>query len=206
MATTHPGSDYYVSVTGTIQAQANPALALGLRLAGWSGPYTYAQAKTVANNVAERTGRGYLNSISPVGDAASQAATSATTAGAGNTTCLVKIPIPGVSACLLSKTQARAIIGGLIIGISAVTVIVGLALITVDAFEHTGAARAAGKTLDTVSMIGGPVGTAVRAGAARARRQPAAAPAPKIPKSPGSTATSPGGTRRPRNPRPVGGP
>lgn len=168
MAASHPGNDYYVSVTGTIQAQSDPVLAAGLKLAGWSGPYSYAQAKTVADNVAERTGRGYLNSISPAGDAASTVASSAAGAAGGSSPCLVKIPVTG--GCLLSKTQARAIIAGMIIGLSAVVGIVGLALITVDAMERTGAGKAAGKTLDTVSMLAGPAGTVIRGATARARR------------------------------------
>jgi hypothetical protein len=62
-------NDYYVSVTGTIQAQSNPILAQGLKLAGWSGPYSMTDAKDVANNVAERI-----------------AASDATVAGAGSST------------------------------------------------------------------------------------------------------------------------
>jgi hypothetical protein len=41
-----PTGDYYISVTGTIQQQTNPALALGLRAAGFMGPFaTIAAAK-----------------------------------------------------------------------------------------------------------------------------------------------------------------
>jgi hypothetical protein len=58
----HPGSDYYVSVTGTIQAQANPVAAEALKVAGWSGPYTYAKAKSVADNVTQRIAGGYVAS------------------------------------------------------------------------------------------------------------------------------------------------
>lgn len=76
-------------------------------------------------------------------------------------TCVIKIPY--LNACILSKTQARALIAGTIIGVSAVTVIVGLALITVDAMERTGAGKAAGKALETASAVAGPVGPAVRA-------------------------------------------
>ena len=46
----HPGSDYYVNgITNTIQRQANPLLAASLKATGWLGPYTWTQAKAVAN-------------------------------------------------------------------------------------------------------------------------------------------------------------
>jgi hypothetical protein len=47
----HPGNDYYVNgITNTIQRQANPLAAAALKATGWLGPYTWAQAKAVANN------------------------------------------------------------------------------------------------------------------------------------------------------------
>lgn len=54
--------------------------------------------------------------------------------------------IPGVggntSFCLFSKSEARALIGGLLIGCAAVIMIVGGVVLAAAAFEHTGAAKA----------------------------------------------------------------
>lgn len=66
----HPGGDYYVSVTGTIQAQANPILADGLKALGWTGPFDWAGAKAQANNVAKRTLEGAANYASAATDPA----------------------------------------------------------------------------------------------------------------------------------------
>jgi hypothetical protein len=50
-AQAHPGNDYYVNgITNTIQRQANPLLAAALKTSGWLGPYTWAEAKSVANS------------------------------------------------------------------------------------------------------------------------------------------------------------
>lgn len=52
----HPGNDYYVFLpTGTIQRQGNALAAAALMDAGWQGPYTWAQAKQVANLSAKLT-------------------------------------------------------------------------------------------------------------------------------------------------------
>lgn len=49
-AIAHPGNDYYVNiVTHTIQRVGNPLLGRALIAAGFTGPYTYAQAKTAAS-------------------------------------------------------------------------------------------------------------------------------------------------------------
>lgn len=42
----HPGDDYYVlPLTGTIQRQSNGEAAMALKLDGWEGPFTWAEAK-----------------------------------------------------------------------------------------------------------------------------------------------------------------
>ena len=47
----HPGGDYTSRPpTGTIQAQANPLLAMGLRLSGWLGPFHWDQAQAELKN------------------------------------------------------------------------------------------------------------------------------------------------------------
>ena len=49
----HPGNDYYVNdLTGTIQRQGNPLLAQALLASGWTGPYTWAEAKGLAAGLA----------------------------------------------------------------------------------------------------------------------------------------------------------
>ena len=46
----HPGNDYYVfPLTGSIQQQSNPLLASALTHSGWTGPYTWTQAKQAVN-------------------------------------------------------------------------------------------------------------------------------------------------------------
>ena len=49
----HPGNDYYVNdLTGTIQRQGNALLAKALLASGWTGPYTWAEAKGLAAGLA----------------------------------------------------------------------------------------------------------------------------------------------------------
>lgn len=45
----HPGDDYYVSPTGTIQQQSNPVAVLALKAAGYVGPYDWSDAKAKAD-------------------------------------------------------------------------------------------------------------------------------------------------------------
>lgn len=83
-STSHPGSDYYVSETGTIQAQANPVLAALLKSSGWSGPYTWAQAKATANDVPGRIVKGEAGAVAAGSTGgASTAATAADNAASG---------------------------------------------------------------------------------------------------------------------------
>jgi hypothetical protein len=53
-AAPHPGNDYYVNVvTHTIQRQGNALAAAALLGSGWTGPYTWAEAKAAASGLAK---------------------------------------------------------------------------------------------------------------------------------------------------------
>lgn len=79
--TTHTGSDYYVSETGTIQQQSNAIAAIALKAAGYSGPYDWTEAKSVANDVVERIGLGEVNATTgaTTGESTTAASTTAST-------------------------------------------------------------------------------------------------------------------------------
>jgi hypothetical protein len=150
MATT---GHYYVSETGTIQQQGNAFLAAGLLATGWTGPFaTFADAKAQANNVAKRIAEGEFNQITAGTSGGASAAGAA--AGGGNipsatastNSCLLTIPLVG---CVLTKTQGRAMIAGLIIGASGLVGLIGVMLIVAEGFRKTGAAHAAGGALET---------------------------------------------------------
>jgi len=75
----------------------------------------------------------------------------AATTGTAGGACLWNLSLPVVgSFCVLTKTEARAMIAGLILGMSGVVGIIGLGLIVVEGFASTGAGQAAGKTLERV--------------------------------------------------------
>lgn len=174
---------YYNTETGQLtRGNSLTALTSDLGLAGWhelniagsaSASAAGAEAKKEFPDGATPTTAGITASR-----IASTAASEATGGSGGNgtatSTCLIKIPV--VNACILSKTQARALIGGAIIGLSGVVVIVGLALITAEAMEKTGAGNAAGKTLETAGASlafipgGEAAGLALGAAGATARR------------------------------------
>jgi hypothetical protein len=74
--------------------------------------------------------------------------------GAAADTCAwtLSVPVAG-SVCVLSKTQARAIIAGACIGVGGVVVLVGLMLIVAEGFRSTGAGAAAGRAVGTVRRV-----------------------------------------------------
>lgn len=127
----HPGNDYYVSVTGTIQRQSNPALAFALQSSGWSGPYDWAGAKSVAGNVTKRISQGYIGStgFGEVGNAAGQTGTAASQA-AGNALGNITGGITGFHGSNFVMRGAKILIGAtlLIVGIVHMTGMGGAAV------------------------------------------------------------------------------
>jgi hypothetical protein len=95
--------------------------------------------------------------------------------GTGSTNpCLLSIPVLG--GCALTKTEARAMIAGLIIGASGLIGLIGVMLIVAEGFRKSGAAHAAGGALETVgaatAFVPGLEGAGIALGAtgAAARR------------------------------------
>lgn len=154
---------------------------------GWhelniSGSATGAQAAVEAR---KEFPNGATPDYSPVtaGKVASGAAKDAKNAVTGNsggtgTDCMITLPVVG---CILKYTQARALIAGFIIGASGIVGIVGLALLTVEALQRSGAATAAGHALETTGaglafipgaegagLALGAVGSAAKRGGSRA--------------------------------------
>lgn len=121
----HPGGDYYVSVTGTIQAQANPVLADGLKALGWSGPYTWTQAKSVANNVAKRTLQGGANYFAAGTDPAVTGAADAAQNAAG----AAKSAIPNAFQLVFGNTTGL-LTRILKVGLGGVLIIAGIMRMT----------------------------------------------------------------------------
>jgi hypothetical protein len=92
---------------------------------------------------------------------------SPTVAGKGASPCLVLIPNPvknipligdlisGAGVCLFTKTEARALIGGLMLAAGAGLGIVGISVLVVSAFSHTKAGQAAGKVAGTAGEVAG---------------------------------------------------
>jgi Phage tail lysozyme len=87
------------------------------------------------------------STASPGGSSSSGAGSSS--AGSG---CIVKFPgIAGIGAtCLLSKSQARALIGGLTLVPAAGFIVVGAVVLAAFAFRRTGAGAAAGSATQAV--------------------------------------------------------
>jgi hypothetical protein len=74
--------------------------------------------------------------------------------GADGSACLWNLSLPLVgSFCILTKTEARAMIAGLILGAAGLLGLVGIALVVVEGFERSGAGQAAGKALETTGGI-----------------------------------------------------
>jgi hypothetical protein len=85
-------------------------------------------------------------------------ASAATTAAAG--TCLVSLPVTG---CLLSKSQARALIGGSLMVAGGILALAGLAILVAAGLAGTGAGRAVTQAAGTVAPAGRVVKLARRA-------------------------------------------
>lgn len=112
-AADHPGNDYYANVvTGTIQRQSNPALAKAMLLAGFTGPYTWAQAQAAV--------------------AGAKAASSALgIPGPGEGQALSKLnPVSGVSDFLARLGQANTWVRVAEVALGVILIAVGVAKIT----------------------------------------------------------------------------
>jgi hypothetical protein len=83
--------------------------------------------------------------------------------------CLVNLPVVG---CLLDKSQARGIIGGLLLATGGILALAGLAVLVAAGFAGTGAGRAAGSAISAAT----PVGRAARLAAAPTRLDSAPEP------------------------------
>jgi hypothetical protein len=113
------------------------------------------------------------------------ATTSAPTSTANPSSCVILVPNPVsgvpiigdlVSAngiCLFTTTEARALIGGLILSAGGVTCAVGIAILVVSGFARTGAGKAAGRAVGGVAEAAG--GAAALAGFPEAGAAAAAA-------------------------------
>lgn len=123
-STSHPGSSYYVSPTGTIQAQSNPIAAAALKAAGYTGPYDWTDAKKVASEglgakigqivgagVGDVTSQGITNQGTRSGTAVSGAA-----AGAKAENALKDVlSLSGISGTNLAIRIAKVVIGGILL-------------------------------------------------------------------------------------------
>jgi hypothetical protein len=133
-----------------------------------------ANAATVAGWVS--SGKWPTSSGSPAGAAA--AGPSAAQGGPASP-CLIQISGPSVpvlgslgQACLLSKSEARAIIGGALMVGSAFAALVGLLIVAAAGFRESGAGRAAGGALEgagaALAFVPGAQGAGLAVGAAGA--------------------------------------
>lgn len=133
-------------------AQDNAKAAVAIRkaqgLTAWS-TYTNGAYKAFVNN-----------GTTPAGINSTGSTTSST--GGGNTdTCIGGIPSIGLGPistpglCFFSKTNARALIGGLTIAAGGSILVVGLSVLTVGAFASTKAGKAAGKVVGTAGEAAG---------------------------------------------------
>jgi len=130
---------------------------------------------TIANNPSSPTApvKAAVNGAKTAAGAAKNAITGGGSSKGNGSCCLINIPVVG---CVLTKTQARAMIAGIIIGGSTLVAFVGFALLAVEAMERSGAGQAAGKSLETVgaglAFVPGlePAGLAVGAAGSAARR------------------------------------
>jgi len=124
-------------------------------LYGLHGYPTAAQAKANPNTVnaisrpqveawfANAEGVSPTHTIKNIAKSAAKAVIPST---ASTNACLINIPVAG---CVLTKTQGRAMIAGVIIGASGLIGLIGLMLIVAEGFRQTGAAHAAGGALET---------------------------------------------------------
>jgi len=131
-SSSHPGSSYYVSPTGTIQDQSNPIAAAALKAAGYTGPYDWSDAKKVANEgVGAKIGQAIGAGIGDVGtgSVSNQGTRSGTAVGGASAGAKAEnalkdiISLGGISGTNLAIRLAKVAIGGILL-------IVGMAELT----------------------------------------------------------------------------
>lgn len=134
-----------------------------------------ANAATVATWVT--SGKWPTSAGSPAGAAGTGTPTAAQSGAASP--CLIQISGPSVpvigtlgQACLLSRSEARAIIGGALMVGSAFAALVGLLIVAAAGFRESGAGRAAGGALEgagaVLAFVPGAEGAGLAVGAAGA--------------------------------------
>ena len=131
-----------------------------------------ANANTVAGWVS--SGSWPTSAGSAASSASGGAGTQATLTSYNTASCLVGTGggILGFgSVCIFTKSEARAFIGAMVLGVSVTVGIVGAVILAASAFQKTGAARAVGQAAAVVPGVGAGVRAATRA----APRQPTAA-------------------------------
>lgn len=72
----------------------------------------------------------------------------AATSSASGSACVLSIPLAG---CILQKSAARALIGGLCLGAAGVLGLAAAVILAASAFEHSGAAAAVGSAAEKVA-------------------------------------------------------
>lgn len=127
----------------------------------------YATSQGGGVNVSNSPATAAANAVGAAGQAI------AGTTGTATAACAVSVPVVG---CLLTKTQARALIGGLIIAGSAVAGIIGVMLLAAEGFRSSGAGAALGRTGSTLGKVPGLGGTGAALKSVGARRPAEAAP------------------------------
>lgn len=119
----------------------------------------------------------------PAGGSSSAAAPAALDA-ASSAACLIVVPTVDLKitsvggGCLITKSEARAVIGAGLMGAGALIGLVALVILAASAFDHTGAGKV------VAAVLPGPAGGAVRAASSAPRRKPP-------PAAPGSSSTPP---------------
>jgi hypothetical protein len=83
--------------------------------------------------------------------------------------CLIKIPYFG--GCLMTKTNVRAIVGGGLILVGGVTLLVGAAIMTANAFNNTDVGKAAKNVVREATPAGRVGKTVTKRKAAKARKE-----------------------------------
>lgn len=126
----------------------------------------------------------------PITNAAG-AASAATPSGAG-TPCVLAWPTLNLvvtsvgGGCLITKSAARGLIGGLCVGAAGIIGIAGLIILATSAFTQTGAGKAvaqAGEAVVPAARVASVVTSGARKGASQPRKKPAASRQASVPAS-----------------------
>ena len=153
------------------------------------GPYpTQAAAAAAGVQTSGGLGKGVnpISGTAPPGTAppsgGGQVSATPSNLASSGSPCLVALPTVNLlvtsvnGACILTKTNVRAMVGGMILGASGILAIVGLSLLVVEGFQQSGAGEAGGRSLGAVgaglAFVPGlePAGLAVGAAGAAAKR------------------------------------